>query len=82
MDEINQIIKEFVVVRLTEAEWKKIISPEYFVEIRSIQGGPNPTEVQRMIDERKHSLANKIKDYEQTVMTLNQKHKMLIEFSF
>lgn len=82
VDEINQIIKEFVVVRLTEAEWKKIISPEYFVEIRSVQGGPNPTEVQRMIDERKHSLANKIKDYEQTVMTLNQKHKMLIEFSF
>lgn len=82
VDEINQIIKEFVVVRLTEAEWKKIISPEYFVEIRSVQGGPNPTEVQRMIDERKHSLANKIKDYEQTVMSLNQKHKMLIEFSF
>ncbi|MEC2054443.1 argininosuccinate lyase [Peribacillus psychrosaccharolyticus] len=82
VDEINQIIKAFVVVRLTEAEWKKIISPEYFVEIRSVQGGPNPTEVQRMIDERKHSLANKIKDYEQTVMTLNQKHKTLIEFSF
>lgn len=82
VDEINQIIKEFVVVRLTEAEWKKIISPEYFVEIRSVQGGPNPTEVQRMIDERKHSLANKIKDYEQTVVTLNQKRKTLIEFSF
>lgn len=82
VDEINQIIKGFVVVRLTEAEWKKIISPEYFVKIRSVQGGPNPTEVQRMIDERKHSLANKIKDYEQTVVTLNQKHKTLIEFSF
>lgn len=82
VDEINQIIKAFVVVRLTEAEWKKIISPEYFVEIRSVQGGPNPTEVQRMIDERKVSLANKIKDYEQTVTTLNQKHRKLLAFSF
>lgn len=82
VDEINQIIKEFVFVRLTEAEWKKIISPEYFVEIRSIQGGPSPTEVKRMINGRKISLANKIKDYEHTVTTLNTKHRKLIEFSF
>ncbi|MFJ7637954.1 argininosuccinate lyase [Peribacillus sp. NPDC097206] len=82
VDEINQIIKEFVGVRLTDAEWKKIISPEYFVEIRNIQGGPSPSEVKRMINERKISLSKKIKDYEHTVTRLNEKHRKLMEFSF
>jgi argininosuccinate lyase len=47
--DINAMIRPFVNVSLTEAEWKKIISPQYFVEIRNHPGGPNPREAERMI---------------------------------
>jgi argininosuccinate lyase len=40
-------------VSLTEEEWQKIISPECFIEIRDLQGGPSPKEVKRMIGNRK-----------------------------
>ncbi|CEG28498.1 argininosuccinate lyase [Bacillus sp. B-jedd] len=81
IDGINAAIGKFVDVKLTEDEWQKIISPEYFVEIRRIQGGPNPKEVQRMITERKTTLTNKIEEYQQTKQTLHQKHQHLLNFT-
>ncbi|PLR94464.1 argininosuccinate lyase [Bacillus sp. T33-2] len=82
IDEINTMIKEFVEVSLSEEEWKKIISPEYFVEIRSIQGGPSPKEVKRMIGERKQTLLRQLEEYELTVDKLNNRRKQLLEYSF
>ena len=81
IDEINQMISGFVEVALTEQEWKKIISPEYFVEIRCIQGGPSPKEVVRMIGERKQKLGIQMKDYETLVEKINDQRKKLVEYS-
>jgi argininosuccinate lyase len=80
--DINKVIKEFVDVSLTEAEWQKIISPEYFIQIRDIQGGPSPKEVTRMIGERKELLGKDLEDYGGTVQTLNDKREKLISFRF
>ncbi|RDI40040.1 argininosuccinate lyase [Falsibacillus pallidus] len=53
VSEINMIIQEFRVgISLEKEQWERIISPKYFVKIRSIQGGPAPVEVKRMIEER------------------------------
>ncbi|MEH7352553.1 argininosuccinate lyase [Neobacillus drentensis] len=81
IDEINQMISGFVDVALTEQEWKKIISPEYFVEIRSIQGGPSPKEVVRMIGERKQKQGIQMKDYETLVEKINNQRNKLVEYS-
>ncbi|WP_284035875.1 argininosuccinate lyase [Neobacillus sp. 114] len=80
IDEINSMLQEFVDVSLTEDEWKNIISPEYFVRIRSIHGGPNPDEVRRMIVERKQSLGTRLHEYEQIVDELSRKQKQLRGF--
>ncbi len=80
--EINSMIAETVDVNLTKEEWQKIISPEYFVEIRSIQGGPSPKEVARMIAEREKTLATQDKEYLAIVEELEQKRKELLEFRF
>ncbi|MCM3663683.1 argininosuccinate lyase [Mesobacillus subterraneus] len=80
--DINKVIKEFVDVSLTEAEWQKIISPEYFIQIRDIQGGPSPKEVQRMISERKEKLGRDLEDYAGVVQTLEQKREELVKFRF
>ncbi|EKN63719.1 argininosuccinate lyase [Neobacillus bataviensis LMG 21833] len=79
--EINEMISGFVGVALSEQEWKKIISPEYFVEIRSIQGGPSPKEVVRMIGERKLKLGIQMKDYESLVEKLNACRNKLVGYS-
>jgi len=81
IDEINDMISGFVGVALTEQEWKKIISPEYFVEIRSIQGGPSPKEVVRMIGERKQKLEIHMEDYEGLVEKLMNQRTKLVEYS-
>ncbi|ALC92682.1 argininosuccinate lyase [Bacillus sp. FJAT-18017] len=81
IDLINEAIGKFVDVKLTSEEWQKIISPEYFVEIRDIQGGPSPKEVTRMINNRKASLEAKITDYEQVVQKLRDKRRELLEYS-
>ncbi|MFC0236537.1 argininosuccinate lyase [Fictibacillus phosphorivorans] len=39
---------------LTQNEWEDIICPIQFVKRRSIQGGPNPDEVRRVLVERKN----------------------------
>lgn len=78
--EINQMIKEYYEVALTEEEWQKIISPEYFVGIRKIQGGPSPNEVTRMISDRKELLSSQTKEYERINQDLNEKRKRLIGY--
>lgn len=78
--EINEMIQEFVDVTLAEEEWQKIISPEYFVEIRNIQGGPSPKEVKRMIAERKTTLEQSLIDYEEIVRRLDEKKKHLVGY--
>ncbi|MFK9093974.1 argininosuccinate lyase [Bacillus salipaludis] len=81
IDEINEMISGFVDVALTEQEWKKIISPEYFVEIRSIQGGPSPKEVVRMLVERKQKLGIQMRDYESLVEKLKDRRNKLVGYS-
>ncbi|MBV7509011.1 argininosuccinate lyase [Bacillus sp. sid0103] len=81
ISEINSMIHEFVDVTLTDHKWKKIISPEYFVEIRSIQGGPNPREVLRMIGERKKTLGKQHEKYTTIVTCLKNKMKQLTVYS-
>jgi argininosuccinate lyase len=81
IDEINDMIREFVDVKLAEEEWQKIISPEYFVEIRNIQGGPSPKEVKRMIAERKTTLEQSLIDYEDIVRRLDGKRKHLVGYT-
>jgi argininosuccinate lyase len=81
ISEINKMINEFIDVTLSEQEWTKIISPEYFVEIRSIQGGPSPKEVVRMIVERKRKLKKQFGEYQNLVDGLKSKRKQLLEYS-
>ncbi|WP_210366167.1 argininosuccinate lyase [Bacillus sp. REN3] len=80
VEDINDVISQFVDVSLSEAEWQKIISPEYFIEIRSIQGGPNPQEVRRMIGERKQRLTNELGNYSEVVRKLDSKREELLNF--
>jgi argininosuccinate lyase len=48
-DEANELLQS---VSLTENEWKDIVSPHVFVKRRSVQGGPNIKEVERMLENR------------------------------
>ncbi|WP_436373897.1 argininosuccinate lyase [Cytobacillus sp. BC1816] len=82
VEAVNEIIRGYVPVSLTEEEWKKIISPEYFVQIRSLQGGPNPDEVLRMIKDRNEILTGDLLSYEGTVRGLKEKREKLINFRF
>ncbi|MGX2960613.1 argininosuccinate lyase [Peribacillus sp. JNUCC 23] len=78
--DINEMIAEFVAVHITEEEWQKIISPEYFVAIRKIQGGPSPKEVKRMIEIRKQKLKQQVVEYEEIVNELDEKRKALLAY--
>jgi argininosuccinate lyase len=80
--EINEMISGFVPVALKEEEWKKIISPEYFVKIRSIQGGPSPVEVQRMLEKRKENLEQQTQNYQNLKNKLETKRKQLLAYRF
>lgn len=82
VEDVNEVIQGYVPVSLSEEEWKKIISPEYFVQIRSLQGGPNPDEVLRMIKERNETLTGELLSYEGTVRGLKEKRENLINFRF
>ncbi|WP_026581433.1 argininosuccinate lyase [Bacillus sp. J33] len=82
VEEVNEVIQGFVSVSLTEEEWQRIISPEYFVQIRNLQGGPNPDEVSRMIKIRNEILTGEMLSYEGTVSELKQKRDQLIGFKF
>lgn len=82
VEDVNEVIRGYVPVSLSEEEWKKIISPEYFVQIRSLQGGPNPDEVSRMIKDRNETLTGDLLSYEGTVRGLKEKRDNLINFEF
>ncbi|OIK10682.1 argininosuccinate lyase [Bacillus sp. MUM 13] len=82
VQDINNMLKDFVSVTLTKEEWQKIISPEYFVEIRKVQGGPNPDEVERMILQRKEALLKAKGDWEKVMNILKEKRAELIAFTF
>ncbi len=49
VEEINQLIGE---VKFSKKEWADIISPRVFVKRRNVRGGPSPSEVKRMIENR------------------------------
>lgn len=80
VEDVNEVIQGYVPVTLSEEEWKKIISPEYFVQIRSLQGGPNPDEVSRMIKDRNETLTGDLLSYEGTVRGLKEKRENLIHY--
>lgn len=46
---------------LTDAELKECLSPEYFIRIRSIQGGPSPCRITETIKTRLHEQSDLIK---------------------
>lgn len=78
IEDINAHIQQFVNISLSEAEWQKIISPEYFVEIRSIQGGPSPKEAQRMAEERKEQLRRAEEEFNAVRKKLSSAHEKLV----
>ncbi|WP_335869136.1 argininosuccinate lyase [Bacillus sp. 2205SS5-2] len=80
IEDVNEMIQGFVEVTLTEETWKKIISPEYFVHVRKIQGGPNPDEVSRMIKLRQENLVNDRLCYEETIQELLTKKNRLLNY--
>ncbi|WP_419881669.1 argininosuccinate lyase [Peribacillus sp. B-H-3] len=82
IQDINNMLQETVSVTLTKEEWQKIISPEYFVEIRKVQGGPNPDEVERMVLQRKEGLLKAKCDWEKVMNILKQKRAVLLAFTF
>lgn len=82
VEDVNEVIQGYVPVTLSEEEWKKIISPEYFVQIRSLQGGPNPDEVSRMIKDRNETLTGDLLSYEGTMRGLKEKRENLIHYKF
>ncbi|WP_459500161.1 argininosuccinate lyase [Bacillus sp. C1] len=53
--DINMYLQENFYVTLSEKEWVDIISPEAFVEKRTVYGGPSKTEMIRMIQKRKEN---------------------------
>lgn len=81
INEINAIIKDFVDVSLSEEDWQKIISPEYFVAIRNHEGGPSPKEVERMIVDRKQLLEHDVRDYGSVVKGLGKVRDRLVRYS-
>ncbi|MCA0151553.1 argininosuccinate lyase [Rossellomorea vietnamensis] len=82
VEEINKMIQEHATISLTDEEWKKIISPEYFIKIRDIQGGPNPDEVKRMINTRNKTLTLQREELDHTVQSLIERRKDLVSFRF
>ncbi len=80
IQDINHMINHFVDATLTSEQWKKIISPEYFVRIRNIQGGPNPQEVKRMILQREEQLAHSMWNVQQIKANLNKNKAHLVAY--
>lgn len=74
VNEINVFLDD---IELTEKEWLDIVDPAVFVERRSIRGGPNPSEVQRMIENRKVLLKGEKEKYSQVQKDLEDAKYML-----
>ncbi len=82
LEEVNAMIQKYVEVKLTEKVWNNIISPVYFVKIRSISGGPSPNEVKRMIELRKDRLKDVTEKFSNIVRKMDGKRKRLREYFF
>ncbi|MBM7646190.1 argininosuccinate lyase [Scopulibacillus daqui] len=66
-DDINEILDG---VKLSKEEWQGIIDPSVFVKRRSIRGGPCPSEVKRMIDNRRLKINKRVNRYIETKKAL------------
>jgi argininosuccinate lyase len=58
LDLVNQAAETVIggKLKLTAEELRQALDPVHFVAIRSLPGGPSPTEMRRMIEERKRQL--------------------------
>jgi argininosuccinate lyase len=80
--DINEILRQHANASLNKEEWQKIISPEYFVRIRSRPGGPNPREAERMIKKRKTVLKKWTDECRAVLQKMNLVRKNLLEYEF
>ncbi|WP_409973224.1 argininosuccinate lyase [Bacillus sp. Bva_UNVM-123] len=67
---------------LTEAELKECLSPEYFIRIRSIQGGPSPCRITETIQDRLHEqsdLINWVDDKQLVLRSAKEQVATIIE---
>jgi argininosuccinate lyase len=60
---------------LTEEELKQCLSPEYFVQIRDLQGGPSPSRMEKTIQVR-------LKEQEELASWLNERQNHLTTSAF
>ena len=82
LEDLNILLGETANVTLSAEEWAKIISPEYFVGIRGIRGGPSPAEAGRMIRERREQAAGKTAKYDSVYSNLVKKDQHLKMFNW
>lgn len=82
IEEMNKMIQTFVDVKISAEAWNNIVSPEYFVKVRSIRGGPSPGEVKRMLEVRKERLEEAMETFRNVVRKMDGKRKRLREYSF
>ncbi|WP_270181415.1 argininosuccinate lyase [Alkalihalobacillus sp. CinArs1] len=77
--EVNDLLKAQIkmTVALSDKEWKGIVCPEEFVRRRSVRGGPNPTEVKRMIEVRRATLKKHHDECEKIKGRLYEKEQQL-----
>ncbi|MFJ8531550.1 argininosuccinate lyase [Bacillus sp. NPDC094106] len=73
--EINMYLQKNCKVMLSEKEWKDIISPEAFVEKRTVYGGPSKTEMMRMIQKRRELFKKEEVTFEKEKERISQVEK-------
>ncbi|MBY0598621.1 argininosuccinate lyase [Bacillus bingmayongensis] len=76
--EVNMYLQENFNIILSEKEWKDIISPEAFVEKRTVYGGPSKKEMMRMIEKRKEFFKKEEIKFEREKQRISQVEKELI----
>lgn len=73
--EVNIYLQENFYVILSEKEWDDIISPESFVEKRTVYGGPSEKEMVRMIQKRRECFKNEEITFEREKQRISQAEK-------
>ncbi|WP_247739104.1 argininosuccinate lyase [Bacillus sp. 165] len=76
--EVNQLLERYASSTLTDCEWKDIISPDVFVSRRSVRGGPNIQEAERMIIERNKTMQEARHTLEQAGQNIKKANNTLI----
>ncbi|MDM5155700.1 argininosuccinate lyase [Bacillus sp. DX1.1] len=64
LKDVNMYLQAKFHMVLTEKEWSNIISPEAFVEKRTVYGGPSKKEMKRMIQKRKEQFVKSEAEFE------------------